>query len=100
MKLGDKLFYTFEEAAEILSPLYTAKKLKDAAYRNTLPHSGGRGKGKVCYSNDDLKEIIKMNKATVRQSEAQKPASLESVPQLPASFRQTSRSRARHRSAA
>ena len=103
MKLGDKLFYSFEEAAEILHPLYTAQMLKEAAYRNTLPHHGGRGKGKVCYSNDDLRAIIKMNKAgkayvsSIDKSDA---AIAVQEPELPSIFRQTPRSKARHRSAA
>lgn len=110
MKLGDKMFYTFEEAAEILHPLYSARKLKDAAYRDALPHSGGRGKGKVCYSDEDLRAIIAMNcnpssekTANVTKAGGGQPlitAVTAETPELPDVFRQTSRSRARHRNAA
>lgn len=104
MKLGDKLFYSFEEAAEILHPLYTAQMLKEAAYRNTLPHHGGRGKGKVCYSNDDLRAIIKMNQAGKADEPSNDKSNNAAItvqePVLPSIFRQTPRSKARHRSAA
>lgn len=108
MKLGDKLFYSFEEAAEILHPLYTVNMLKKGAWRNTLPHHGGRGKGKVCFSDGDLRAIIKMSKAgkepqvnkESKTSTEERAVLASSEPELPSIFRQTPRSKARHRSAA
>lgn len=101
MKLGDKEFYSFEEAAQVLHPLYTVSMLKSKAYRNQIPHHGGHGHGKVCFSDGDLKQIIKMSAKPVA---VEKPRTVEQalspVPELPAAFRQTSRSRARHKGAA
>lgn len=101
LRLGDQDFYTFEEAAEVLAPLYTVSTLRRKAYSGALPHHGGKGRGKVCFSNDDLKKIMaaSANPGHLTQ-EKPAPAPLpepENVVELPSFFRQTSRSKAIHR---
>lgn len=101
LRLGDQDFYTIAEAAEVLAPLYTASTLRRKAYSGDLPHHGGQGRGKVCFSNDDLKRIMAASASPGRLAqEASAPAPLpesEKVVELPSFFRQTSRSKAIHR---
>lgn len=101
LRLGDQDFYTIEEAAEVLAPLYTANTLRRKAYSGDLPHHGGQGRGKVCFSNDDLKQIMAASASPGRLAqETPAPAPLpepENVVELPSFFRQTSRSKAIHR---
>lgn len=99
LKLGDQTFYTIEEAAQVLHPLYTEATLRRKAYENKLPHHGGRGRGKVCFSNDDLIQIMEASASPMPlASEPVAPAPLpEEVIELPDFFRQTDRSRAIHR---
>lgn len=99
LKLGDQDFYTFEEAAEVLHPLYAASTLRRKAYSGELPHHGGQGRGRVCFSNSDLVQIMDEASNSARLTQGA-PAPLpepENIVELPDFFRQTSRSRALHK---
>lgn len=100
LKLGDQDFYTFKEAAEVLYPLYSEKTLRRKAYSGEFPHHGGKGRGRVCFSNDDLAQIKAASFTPGRiNSQATAPAPLpepENVVELPSFFRQTARSKAIH----
>lgn len=99
LKIGDQEFYTIEEAAEVLHPLYTVKTLRRKAYADEVPRHGGRGRGKVCFSNDDLIKIREMSQSKTREVAPEptpEPVPAEVV-ELPSALRFTSRSRALHR---
>lgn len=98
-----KNFWTPKEAHEVLKvayPSYSAFMSK--VYRKQLPRHGGQGTGQVIhFTREDLLEISEMGAVRPQKVRGEKTASNAEgqVIELPEMFRQTPRSRARHRNA-
>ncbi|WP_346844591.1 hypothetical protein [uncultured Rothia sp.] len=97
-----KNIWTPEEAFEVLKGAYKSyETFKNKMYSKKIPRHGGPGTGKlVHFTREDMIEIYEMGAVRPEKSEEKKTKPFEPVPELPAAFRQTSRSRARHRGSA